>query len=109
MSDLVAVAIINGGFGILVLILGVRLNRKVNTVRADARASRDQLVNGHSTNLREEADDRHDENGRKLDDILDEIKSLRTSVGRLWRRSDRHTDQIHDLELTQPAEQRRKQ
>jgi hypothetical protein len=109
MTELVAVAIINGGFGVLVLLLGVRLNRKVNTVRADARATRYQVENNHidengrPINLREEADSRHLESTQLLTDLSDNMKRVRDSVGKIWERLDKHTDQIHDLELIKPA------
>ena len=113
MSDAVIVSIVAGSFGFLgtiaTLVLGARLNSKVNRNAHNVAAIRDQVVNDHTTNFREEGDERHSENSTKLDTILarqveqgDEIKGLRKSVGRLFERTDAHTDQIHDLELTQP-------
>lgn len=95
MSDLVAVALVNGVFAVLVLVLGVRLNGKVNRVRA-------QVENDHPKNLRVEQDERHSENSGKLDAIMTEIARLARYIDRLFERTDRHTDQIHDLEMTQP-------
>lgn len=101
MSEVLA-AITNGIFAVLVLVLGVRLNSKVNKVK-------DQVVNGHKTNLRVEFDDRHTESNDKLDTIVKEqkrqggeITRMRASIAKLWDRSYKHTDQIHDLEITGP-------
>jgi len=101
MSEIV-VACINGVIAVVVLVLGVRPNNKVNKVK-------DQVVNGHKTNMREENDERHNENAEKLDQIINtqksqgrEITRIRNNLGKLWERSDKHTDQIHDLEMTGP-------
>ena len=99
--ETIVVATINGVFGIIVLVVGYKLNNKIKQVK-------DQVVNGHSTNMREENDERHSENGEKLDRILEELKHLKESVGRLWIRSDKHTDKIHELELTQPRKGKQK-
>lgn len=93
--------IITGLFACVVVVLTARLDRKVNRVSADAAASREQLVNGHATNLREEGDERHAENSTKLDAIFHKVTDLEENVGRLWRRSDRHSSQID--ELTHPS------
>jgi uncharacterized protein YoxC len=102
MSDPVLVALITGGFGVLMFVMNQRTSGKLKRLSGDVKATRYQVENNHDTNLREEGDERHNENSDKLDAILSEIKSLRGSVSRLWQRSDKHTDQIHDLELTQP-------
>jgi hypothetical protein len=102
MSDLVIVAIVNGVFAIIVLFLGILLNRKVNKVK-------DQVVNGHESNMREEGDERHAENSDKLDLIIktqkrhgNEIIRTRNNVTKIFDKLDKHTDQIHDLEMTGP-------
>jgi FtsZ-interacting cell division protein ZipA len=102
MSDIVIVAIVNGAFAVIVLILGILLNRKVNKVKY-------QVVNGHSSNMREEGDERHAENSDKLDLIIStqkrhggEITRTRNNVNKIFNKLDKHTDQIHDLEMTGP-------
>lgn len=113
MSEAIAVASIQAGSTLLVLLLGWYLNRKVNRISVDTRRTRDQVENNHfgedgePINLREEADHRHNENSEKLDRVLEELTRLRKSVGRLWERADKHTDQIHELELTQPPKHRK--
>jgi len=104
MSDTVLVALIGLTGTIASILLSARINVKVNRVGRDARAARVQVENNHSTNLREEGDERHVENSTKLDTILEEIKSLRGSVSRLWQRTDKQNDDIHELQLTQPRE-----
>jgi len=107
-ADLPLAEIVNGVFALAVLGLGARLNNKVNRVRDDAAATRYQVENNHidehgnPINLREEADGRHSENSEKLDSLARNLDRVRDSVARIWERTDRHTDQIHELELTQP-------
>lgn len=106
MSDPVSVAVIAALQSVVLLIVGALLNGKIKRVGKDAKAARVQVENGHTTNLREEGDERHEQNAGKLDTILEEIHLLRGSVRRLWRRSDEHTDQINDLEQTQDPRSR---
>lgn len=112
MSDTLLSALINGGFGLGVVVLGVLLNRKTNTLKRSVASVRAQVENDHPTNMREENDERHIETTDKLGEIhkdvgraLREIERLRTSVVKLWEKSDKHTDQIHDLEMTQPRKE----
>lgn len=108
MSEAVIVALVGGTFTLVNLIVTTLLSKRVKRVEGDTKATRVQVENNHiddngnPINLREEADERHNQNTRMLEDIYDEVKRLRVSVGRLWRRSDKHTDQIHELELTKP-------
>ena len=95
------VALVGLASTIVSILLTARVNTKVNRVGRDAAAARIQVENNHETNMREEGDDRHAENSSKLDTIIRDLSRLRDSVGRLWERTDNHTDQIHDLELTQ--------
>lgn len=101
MSEVLGVSLINGLFAVLLLILGARLNRRVKRVATDSAATLYQVKNSHTTNLREEADERHEENTLLLREVLEELGSLRRSVRRLWRRTD---DQALTLdELTHPG------
>ena len=105
MTDAVVVALISGSFGLVTtvtaIVFGARLNGKVNAIKYQVENNHlDE--NGNPINLREEADERHGENSSKLDTILEEIKSLRGSVKRLWARDTKHTDDIHELQLTHP-------
>ena len=63
------------------------------SAKRDAREARVQVKNNHGTNLREEADDRHNENARKLDWLI-------ASVTYLLERSNAHGDSIAELEDT---------
>jgi len=90
------VPIINGVFAVGVLVVGVVMNRRIKEVKT-------QVVNDHETNLRDESDVRHLENGKKLDNIMEEILRVRNSTTRVWVKLDKHNEKIHDLEMTQPT------
>lgn len=101
-------AIVIGLFSLANLLVNARLNGKLNKVR-------DQVVNGHSTNLREESDERHLENATKLDRLLEVVDGLlevvhrlEGSVTRLWEYRSSDSERIHDLELTQPNNRKKK-
>ena len=80
-----------------------------NRGRQHAKAARVQVENNHSTNMREEGDERHEENKKLLNDVLDrisgvksDIRGLRRDVGRLYDADRTHEERIHELEKTQP-------
>lgn len=115
MSEAVILGLIGAAQGVIAAGL-VFLGIVVQSTRKHARSAdqnaaeaRDQVTNNHSTNLREEADERHTENAEKLDilaagqeHLIEEMTSIRRSVRRLWERSDKHSDQITDIYSTQP-------
>ncbi|WP_419817022.1 hypothetical protein [Glaciibacter flavus] len=117
MTESVLVAEITGMGTVLVALLSLigvifsaRANGNAKRANVNAAAARVQVENSHTTNLREEGDERHqentvklDSNGEKLDHVLEELGSVRRSIRRLWERSDLHGDQIHDLEITHPS------
>jgi len=101
------IALVNGVFSVIIIVLGARLSTKVKAVR-------NQVENGHTTNMREEGDERHEESIRKLDELIGivepmkkDIRGLRESVSRLWQRADSNREKIHQLELTNPPKQTR--
>ncbi|WP_157156266.1 DUF2746 domain-containing protein [Diaminobutyricimonas sp. LJ205] len=57
-----------------------------NRGRQHAKAARAQVENSHSTNLREEADERHDENRRLLMHL---VRTSDDQAGRLERMEER--------------------
>ena len=95
------VPIINGVFAVGVLVVGVVMNRRIKEVKS-------QVVNDHETNLRDESDVRHLENAKKLDNIMEEILRVRNSTTRIWIKLDKHSEKIHDLEMTKPTRGRAK-
>ena len=117
MTESVIVAEVSAGATVLVALLSLvgvifsaRANGNAKRANVNAAAARVQVENSHTTNLREEGDERHqenaqklDRNSRQLDTLLEEVGSIRKSVRRLWERSDLHGDQIHDLEITHPS------
>lgn len=95
----VLIALVGGGFGFLGVVLD-RTRRHAKATALDARATREQVVNSHETNLRDELDQRHAETiamGARHDR---EHKSIRKSITRL-------EDHL-GLEHTQPPPPRRR-
>lgn len=76
----VIVALITTTQGIVLAVLGIVASR-VNRVKADAAAVRDQVQNDHATNMREEADERHRENAGMLRWLVNEVATIRALVG----------------------------
>lgn len=121
----IALALIGAGQAVLVALIGVaavflsKVNGKVNKVREDSAVTRTQVANDHSTNLREEQDERHleatttlgtivdklDEQGRKLDTHGRRLDDLFSSDTVLHQRAQSNSDRIHDLEKTHPRQQ----
>jgi hypothetical protein len=107
----VIAAIIAGLVALTVAVLGlmgVMLPLLIQT-RQHARRADVQVSNNHPTNLREEADERHDENrrslvslSRQLNDVAGSVRGIQRDVGRLWDTDLDHQTRIHDLEQTRP-------
>lgn len=92
MSESVVIALIGCAQAVTVAIVGV-LAVVIGKVRRDTTATREQVVNDHSTNLREENDGRHAETAgwfrelrRDLGGIREEIRGLRRDDRELSRR-----------------------
>lgn len=103
--------IVGGIVAVLVVLLplmftSIRTNGKVNRIRA-------QVENDHSTNLREENDERHHENSsrgerleQKVDTIFELVAGLQKGQGRLYDLIVGNTNRIDDIEHTiNPHEQ----
>lgn len=112
MPEAVTVALITVAGALLTLIIqNIFTARRTGRVERVVEVVREQVQNGHGTNLRDEQDARHQtnaktltENSRKLDDILDDLRVVREHQNMLWRRSDAHTRQLDELdERTQPV------
>lgn len=94
MSDAVLIAGITGIQAITIALLGI-LAKRVGNVRRDTTATREQVVNHHETNFREENDSRHDETRgwfrdlrRDVGGIREDIRGLRSDHRALTRRVD---------------------
>lgn len=120
----IVAALITGASGLagVLITLSTRRNVKrqaksLDRTNAVLGAVRDQVINGHGTiNLREESDERHDQNSGKLDLILADFAELRVTVlrngerlqtvasrlGKVMDRMEAQGDSIHELEMTQP-------
>lgn len=92
MSDPVLISIVGCIQAVTVAIVGV-LAVRIGKVRRDTTATREQVVNDHTTNLREENDGRHAETAswfkelrRDLGGIREEIRGLRRDDRALERR-----------------------
>lgn len=94
MSEAVLIALIGGVQAITLGVLGI-LAKRVGNVRRDTTATREQVVNHHDTNFREENDSRHDETRgwfrelrRDVGGIREDIRGLRSDQSALTRRVD---------------------
>jgi len=129
MSEAVAVAIVSAIASVMVAgftFLGVLVSRSnghakraaaiatsaatnASSAARDASAARAQVENDHTTNLREEQDERHGENTSKLDAVLSALGEVRADIGgirsdvrQLYRQDARTADRITDIEQTIP-------
>ncbi|ANP74551.1 hypothetical protein PA27867_3633 [Cryobacterium arcticum] len=103
-------AIITGGTVISALLayLGVRVNKAIGHAKSaadDSAATKEQVQNSHTTNLREESDTRHDavmlalegiqgkqaEQARSIDDVKASQRGLQRDIGRLADADLEHT------------------
>jgi hypothetical protein len=108
MSEAVLVAAISGfavmgaaGFAFLGVLVQ-RGNTHARRASRDAARARVQLENDHTTNLREEGDERHAENGSKLDQLIRDMGGIRSDIRRLSRRDDTLSDRLDTLSDTIP-------
>lgn len=90
--------------GLLGALVPLMVQTKNHARRADV-----QVSNNHDTNLREEADTRHNENvtslselSRQVATVAGDVRGLRRDVGRLWTSDVDQADRITELERTQP-------
>jgi hypothetical protein len=110
-SGTIVIAVL-GSFNAIVAVIGAVLIAKINNankavkeIKSDTTATRDQVVNHHTTNFRDETDNRHNVTTkwlesiwRKLnrqDDRLDEYGDI---LKDLRRRANSNRDRITDLE-----------
>ena len=82
--------------------------RRILAIQEDTRASRAQVENSHTTNLRVEQDDRHgeiiarfDKQDRRIGGIESDIRGLRKDIGRLDDKGEKLDERIHDLETNE--------
>jgi len=124
MSEAVRVAIVTAVVGpAVMLILGAWLNRKINhlsaatqEVRSDTKQTLNQVQNSHTTNLREEGDERHGELVALVTTVLNvqktqaevqkaqaaDIGGIRSELRDLRKDDAGQRDRLLDLERTQP-------
>ena len=105
----------------VIAILGARLTRKVNHLSADTKATRHQVENSHSTNLRDDQDDKHAElvelvkavigaqksQGAEIGGVREELRGVRRDVSDLRGELGVERERIRDLEDTRPHAQTR--
>lgn len=103
-----------GSLGVSIIgLFATRSNgKKINAIQADTKASRAQVENSHTTNLRVEQDERHSEMMLRFDgvenrfdgvekrlvNVESDIRGIRKDVGRLDNKGEKLDDRIHDLE-----------
>jgi hypothetical protein len=106
-SDTVTAALITGAFAVIIALLG-RQQYALGRIRKDAAETRDQVANNHvdengkPINLREESDERHAENGAKLDQIISTQEQHGTWIAALQKSDADHDDRIEEIEHTFP-------
>lgn len=109
MSENITVALIAvmGSLGVSIIgLFATRSNgKKISAIQADTKASRAQVENSHTTNLRVEQDERHNEiiarfnsQDKRLTNVESDIRGIRKDVGRLDNKGEKLDDRIHDLE-----------
>ena len=64
-------------------VASVKVNRKIDVVKQDAAAVRDQVENSHKTNLRVESDSRHEETRRWFEGLSRDVGGLRSELRNL--------------------------
>jgi archaellum component FlaC len=99
-ADVIVALIGAGGF-----IVAAVLNHQIRAIRRDTTASREQVENDHTPNLRVELDDRHEETLRgmhRIDKHLEgmgsDVRGIRKDIARLDSKDERLDDRLHDLE-----------
>lgn len=104
MSEPIVVAIIGALQAVLIVLLS-RLSHRVTQVKRDAAVTRENVANDHTTNLREESDERHLETRRwftrlerSIGGIRDDNRIVRTDLSALSTR----VHELEQLEITQP-------
>lgn len=95
-------------YAVLVVLVGVgtwrgfrRLRAFLAELRADLGDVKHQVKNDHDTNLRDEADQRHHENTRKLDSILELAVANTRAVNALTGRMNDLVSRVDVVERTQ--------
>lgn len=87
MSDPVIVALIGCAQAVTVAFVGV-LAVRIGKVRRDTTATREHVVNDHTTNFRDENDSRHDETRGWFHELRRDVGGIREEIRGL-RRDDR--------------------
>lgn len=106
----VLVAAITSGAALLAAVINAVLsaltNRRSKRVEATTEVVREQVQNGHGTNLREEQDDRHSENTRRLEELASRVDAgfseMTQEFRALWGKAGSNADRIFALEQTGP-------
>lgn len=74
--------------------------KKLEEIGQDLGLVKHEVKNNHSTNLREEADVRHDENARKLDWLIQAVTRIQGDVQNLYTNDTQARAQLEELERT---------
>jgi hypothetical protein len=94
---------------------GKAIFEKLNEVLDNVKVVKDQVANDHSTNLRDEQDERHTDNSGKLDLLVSMVKgqgqsisSLQETQGQMYDLISRANDDIENISNTLTPEQRKR-
>lgn len=69
---------------VLAVLVFLYLRKRFTALGEDLGVVKGEVKNDHKTNLREEADERHNENSTKLDTALRMIATMQESLGRVY-------------------------
>ena len=107
MSEPVVVAIIGALQAVLIVLIS-RLSHRVTQVKRDAAVTRENVVNDHTTNLRDENDTRHADVRRWFTKLERSIGGIRDDHRITRRDLAAISERLHDLEQLEITQPRRK-
>lgn len=81
------------------LYMWTQIRARIDTLADSMGVVREQVTNNHTTNLREEADDRHSETATKLDLLVSMVKGQGESISSLQRGQSELYDLYKDLSI----------
>lgn len=94
------------------VLIGQRTSRRVKTIEKDAAETRYQVKNSHTTNLREEGDDRHEELTTLVRQVIStqatqglDIGGIRSELRALRKDDTDQRDRLFELERTRPTKE----
>lgn len=107
----VQIAIISGGQGIIVALIGY-LGIRVSRISKNTKIVKAQVQNSHTKNFREDTDDKHDDVIIALNEIKADVREVKADVGGVKsdiggirsdiRNNNRRLTTLETIEMTNP-------